>query len=99
MIRTPKGENPFGLCWAILVKDVLVVVDAHSKWMEMEIVNVGTTQATVEHLRAMFARFGLSKVMVTDNGTCFTSNEFVEFIRQKHIRHFKTALTTLLLMV
>lgn len=74
-----------------LGKMFLVVVDAHSKWMEIEIVNAATTQATVEHLRAMFARFGLPKVMVTDNGTCFTSSEFAEFTRRNHIRHFKTA--------
>jgi len=27
-----------------------VVVDAHFKWMEIEIVNTATTQAIVEHL-------------------------------------------------
>jgi len=74
-----------------LGKMFLVVVDAHSKWMEIEVVNTATTQATVEQLRAMFARFGLPKVIVTDNGTCFTSSEFTEFTRRNHIRHFKTA--------
>ena len=59
--------------------------------MEIEIVSAATTQATIEHLRAMLARFGLPKVMVTDNGTCFTSSEFAEFTRRNHIRHFKTA--------
>ena len=39
----------------------------------------------------MFARFGLPKVIVTDNGTCFTSSEFTEFAKRNHIRHFKTA--------
>ena len=74
-----------------LGKMFLVVVDAHSKWMEIEVVSSGTTQATVEHLRTMFARFGIPKVIVTDNGSCFTSGEFTEFLRQNHIRHFKTA--------
>jgi len=49
--------------------------------MEIEIVNTTTTQTTVEYLQTMFARFGLPKVMVTDNGTCFTSSEFTEFTR------------------
>ena len=57
----------------------LIVIDAHSKWMEVEMVNSATAQATVEHLRAIFARFGLPEVVVTDNGTCFTSSEFEEF--------------------
>ena len=57
----------------------LVIVDADSKWMKIEIVNVATTVATVEQLRVMFARFGLPKVIITDNGTCFTSSVFAEF--------------------
>ena len=71
-----------------LGKMFLVVVDAHSKRME---VNTATTQGTVEHLQANFARFGLPKVTVTDNGTCFTSSEFTKFTRRNHICYFKTA--------
>ena len=44
-------------------KVFLLVIDAHSRWMEVEIVNAASTQNTIEHLRAMFARFGLPKVM------------------------------------
>ena len=49
--------------------------------MEIEIFNSATTQVTVEHLQVMFARFGLLKVIVTDNGTCFTSSELTEFTK------------------
>ena len=38
----------------------------------------------------MFARFDLPEVVVTDNGTCFTSSEFQEFA-QRNIRHLRTA--------
>ena len=41
-----------------LGKMFLVVVDTHSKWIEIDIVSAATTQVTIEHLRAMFARFG-----------------------------------------
>ena len=64
-----------------------IAIDAHSKWMEVEVVNSGTTQATVEYLQSMFARFVLPKVMVTDNGTCFTAvnlqnlQNVTEFVR------------------
>ena len=40
----------------------LISINAHSKWIEVEIVNSATAQATIEHLRASFARFGLPKV-------------------------------------
>ena len=72
-------------------KMFLLVIDAHSRWMEVEIVNVASTQNTIEHLRTMFVRFGLPKVMVTDNGTCFTSNDFAKFARRNQICHVRIA--------
>ena len=72
-------------------KMFLVVIDAHSKWMEVELVQSATAHATIEHLRMIFARFGLPEVMVTDNGTCFTSNEFQEFAQCNSIRHVRIA--------
>ena len=41
----------------------LVIVDADSKWMKIEVVNIATTVATVEQLRVMFPRFGLPKFL------------------------------------
>ena len=52
----------------------LVVIDVYSKWTEIETVKSATAQNTIEHLQMMFARFGLPKVLVSDNGTCFTSS-------------------------
>ena len=72
-------------------KMFLLVIDAHSRWMEVETVNTASIQNTIEHLRSMFSRFGLPQVMVTDNGTCFTSHEFKEFARLDHIRHLTIA--------
>ena len=40
----------------------------------------------------MLARFGLPKVMVTDNDSCFTSTDFTEFARYNWIHHLRTAL-------
>jgi len=54
-------------------KIFLIVTDAHSKWMKAETVNSATLQATIECLTMIFTRFGLPEVMVSDNGTCFTS--------------------------
>lgn len=41
----------------------LLVVDAHSRWMEVEIVNAASTLNAVEHLYSIFARCGLQKVI------------------------------------
>ena len=50
-------------------KMFLLVIDAHSRWMEVEAVNMASMQNTIECLRSMFSRFGLPQVMVTDNGS------------------------------
>lgn len=54
--------------------------------MEVEIGNSATSQATIKCLRIIFARFGLPEMMVTDNGTCFTSSDFQEFVQCNNIR-------------
>ena len=40
-------------------KMFLVVIDAHSKWLEVHLMPTITAQATIQHLRAIFAWFGL----------------------------------------
>ena len=66
-------------------KVLLLVIDAHSKWKEVEAVNTASTQNTIEHLHSVFSRFGLPQVMVTDNDTCFISYEFKDFATLNHI--------------
>ena len=69
----------------------LIVVDAHSKWMETAIVNSATTAATIEKLRSMFATYGLPEILVSDNGTMFTSLDFENFMNRNGIHHIRTA--------
>ena len=69
----------------------LVVVDAHSKWVEIFPTQTITSKATIALLRSCFARFGLPVVLVSDNGTCFTSNEFQTFVQMNGIRHVCSA--------
>ena len=68
-----------------------MVVDAHSKWLEVEVVNSATSHATIEKRRSIFATHGLPKMVVSDNGPSFTSAEFREFTRKNGIRHIKSA--------
>ena len=65
----------------------LIVVDAHSKWMEVVVVPSANSVNTIQKLRAIFATHGIPEVLVSDNGTPFTSSEFQEFTTRNGIRH------------
>ena len=53
----------------------LVVGDAHSKWIEVCKTSSSTAAATIQKLRRGFSIHGLADIIVTDNGTAFTSEE------------------------
>ena len=67
----------------------LITVDAYSKWIDVQVVSAATSYKTIEHLRSLFATHGIPVVIVTDNGTTFTSYEFAEFTQKNGIRHIK----------
>ena len=69
----------------------LVIVDSHSKWLEVVPMKSTTTAKTLEVLRSVFARYGLPKQLVSDNGPQFTAREFEECMRQNGIKHLKSA--------
>ena len=68
-------------------KMILITTDAYSKWIDTQIVNTATSSVTIEHLQTLFATHGIPEVLVSDNGTQFTSTEFEAFMRKNGIRH------------
>ncbi|KAJ8351825.1 hypothetical protein SKAU_G00233010 [Synaphobranchus kaupii] len=68
-------------------KMFLIIVDAHSKWIEAHVMGTSTTQATVDRLRRTFATHGLPDMLVTDNATTFTSEDFQKFARLNGFQH------------
>ena len=69
----------------------LVLVDAHSKWMEVHLMQSITASKTIESLRIIFSTHGLPRTIVTDNGPTFTSSEFAKFVSSNSIRHIKSS--------
>ncbi|KAI6648346.1 hypothetical protein LOD99_12155 [Oopsacas minuta] len=67
-----------------------LVVDAHSKWLKVAIVNSATSTNTIDNLRMMFSTHGLPEVIVSDNWSVFSSKEFSEFTCRNNIRHIRT---------
>ena len=72
-------------------KMFLIVVDAFSKWIEVEMMNCSTASATVGRMRRIFATHGLPLVLVSDNGSSFVGEEFTQFMLKNGIRHILTA--------
>lgn len=68
-------------------KYYLVIVDAHSKWIEVEHVSCTSAVVVIDSLRKLFARFGLPKRIVSDNGPPFSSAEFKKYLDINGIRH------------
>ena len=73
-----------------LGKMFLVIVDSHSKWIDIHLTNNSTTATTIEKLQFTFASLGLPEIIVTDNGPSFASSEFSDFAKSNGIQHVKT---------
>ncbi|CAM5076807.1 unnamed protein product [Natator depressus] len=69
----------------------LVVVDAHSKWPEVSIMQYTTAESTIQKLRGPFSHFGLPEQLMSDNGPQFISQEFQNFMKANRIHHITSA--------
>ena len=52
----------------------LILIDAHSKWIEVHIMNSATSSVTIEKMQSTFATYGISETLVTNNETNFTKS-------------------------
>ena len=69
----------------------LILVDSRSNWPEVTSMSHATAGNIVTFLRHVFSQHGLPRCIVTDNGTPFTAEIFVEFCRKNGINHLRTA--------
>jgi len=65
----------------------LVVIDSHTKWIEVVVMRSTTSEATIDALRSIFSRFGLPEEVVSDNGPQLASEEFAVFMSKNGIKH------------
>ena len=72
-------------------KMFLLIVDAHTKWMDIHITNSSTSQVTIEKLCQSVSNFGFPLMIVTDNGSSFVSEEFQTFLAANGIIHRRSS--------
>ncbi len=51
----------------------LVLIDSHSKWINVQVMSSISATATIQRLRHIFSQFGLPEQIISDNGPTFTS--------------------------
>ena len=63
----------------------LIITDAFSKWIDVHHVATASSANTIEKLRITIATHGLPELLVSDNATCFVSDEFKQFCRNNEV--------------
>lgn len=64
----------------------------HSRYPEIALLNRGTSSvAVIQRLKSIFARYGIPKTVVSDNGPQFASGSFQDFARTYGFKHVTTS--------
>lgn len=65
----------------------LLVVDYFSRYIEIARLKSTTSQAIVNHLQSIFARYGIPDTLISDNGPQYASGLFQKFATDYGFRH------------
>ena len=68
-----------------------VIVDSHSKFMDVHVTKSTSSAVTISMLRNTFSNFGLPDIVVSDNASYFVSEEMEVFLRKNGIKHMTPA--------
>lgn len=73
---------------------LIVIVDAFTKFTFLRAVRSTKTFFVIQCLKDIFAMFGAPKMIISDQGSAFTSKLFQSFCNQNIIKHVKNAVAT-----
>ena len=86
-LLTRNTTQPLGLAWETmetmwiwLGHMILVLMDVHSKWIEVIPMDTSTSEATISKLYGIFVSHDQVETLVIDNLRNFTSVEFADVI-------------------
>lgn len=72
-------------------RHVLVIIDAFTKFVRLYPAKTTASKEAITALKDYFRAYSRPKLIVSDRGTCFTSNEFELFLETNNIQHVKIA--------
>jgi transposase InsO family protein len=65
---------------------MLVAVDKFTKWVEAALVTTQDSTIAINFIKSIIFRFGVPHIIITDNGTNFTSKEFKNYCESMGIK-------------
>ena len=65
----------------------LLNVDYFSRWIEISRLEQTTSNCVINHIRSIFARYGIPEVVVSDNGPQYSSDLFKQFAKEYGFSH------------
>lgn len=91
MQSLPNPTKP----WTIVSSDILtidsknylVLVDHFSRYFEVELMESMTAECVIKLFKTQFARHGIPRLVISDNGSQFSSVEFKKFARKWDFMH------------
>ncbi|MEE4247241.1 MAG: transposase family protein, partial [Kangiellaceae bacterium] len=70
--------------------DVLIIVDSATGWIEAFPTRDRTSASVIKCLRAVFSRFGMPKLLVSDNAPEFTSPALNQWVEAQGVKKMET---------
>ncbi|XP_037567177.1 uncharacterized protein K02A2.6-like [Dermacentor silvarum] len=91
LLQTPIPERPWQVVGTDLFhhegRNYIVAVDYYSRFFELEELCGTQTKHVVQFLSNLFARYGITDILRSDNGPQYSSLEFLQFMSSWGVRH------------
>lgn len=75
-------------------RHLFVVIDAFTKFIRLYPCRTVTTEEALKDLRDYFRAYSKPRRLISDRGTCFTSEEFEEYLKNEMIEHVLVVVST-----
>lgn len=93
----PKGDTPLDVLHidhlgpivkqCVAKKYIFLVVDAFTKYVKLYATKTTTSKEAIKALSDYFSNYSKPRMIVSDRGSCFTSQEFKNFMEKQEVKH------------